>query len=345
VKKRKIFLIVIAGVIGLSLADYWLLPHQKPQPDRPLRFWVGCFSPDGKTILTTGGTQDDRQPPDSCEILLWDAATGKRRELLHQAATVRSVAWSHNGKFVVLGDWGGTTELVNPATGKVLGFLTAHGDVVNSVAVSPDDNVIATACVDGTLTICEAAGKELNTFVLGNDRVMSVAIAPNGNSLAAGAASGYAYIYLLPGHGEPVRLSAYPTPVMGREHRVETVAYSPDGHSLVTGCQNTLRVWDPSNGQMIREWNVSPGKINNATFSPDGETLATIDAFGTLILWDPATGKQKNSTMAHPCSSFSISFTADGRRIATVGRDDYTLNIWDAQSLARLASFHRKVNQ
>ena len=344
-KKRRGLLIIIAAALGLSLAEYWFSPHSRPQPDRPLRFWIASFSPDGKSIFSAGGTQDYRQAPDACEILVWDAKTGKRKALFRQASTVRSMAWSHSGEFLALGDWNGTTKLINPKTSKILRFLTAHGDVVNSVAISPDDNVIATACVDGTLTVGEATGKELNTFILGNDRFMSVAIAPHGSILAAGAASGYAYIYDFSKHADPMRLSAYPAPVMGREHRVETVAYSPNGSSLVTGCQNTLRVWDPATGQMLREWIVRPGKINYAIFSPDGGTLATIDDTGTLTLWDPETGKQNNSTSAHHCSSFSISFSPDGRRIATVGRDDFTLNIWDAQTLAQVASFHRKVNQ
>ncbi len=88
----------------------------------------------------------------------------------------------------------------------------------------------------------------------------------------------------------------------------------------------------------------SSGNINFAVFSSDGETLATIDASGTLALWNPATGEQINATTAHPCTSFSISFSGDGRRLATVGRDDFMLNIWDSQTLVRVASFHRTKN-
>jgi WD40 repeat protein len=345
VKQRKILLITIVSAMAIAPAGLWLALHLKAKPDRPLRIWIACFAPDGKTIISTGGTQSSRQPPDACEVLRWDARTGKRRELLHQAATVRSMVWSPDGKFVVLGDWGGATKLMDPATGRIIGFLTPHSDLINSVAVSADSKVVASACVDGTLTVCDSTGKNLDTFTIGGDRFQCVSLAPDGGSLVAGMASGKAYMHRIAAHDEPLALAAYPGQLLKREHRVEAVAYSPDGRSVVTGCESALRLWDSANGRMIREWNAGSGTIvNYAVFSPDGNTLATIDSGGMLALWNPATGDQINWTSAHPCTSFSISFSADGRRIATVGRDDYTLNIWDAQTLARVASFHRKVN-
>jgi WD40 repeat protein len=66
-----------------------------------------------------------------------------------------------------------------------------------------------------------------------------------------------------------------------------------------------------------------------------------VDSSGGLTLWNPTTGERGNSITAHAGTSFCVAFTSDGKRLATIGRDDYTTKIWDAETLARLATLRR----
>ena len=112
--------------------------------------------------------------------------------------------------------------------------------------------------------------------------------------------------------------------------------------SLATGCQRTVRLWDSVSGRMIRQLEGATSPVNSVAFSADGTTLAAVDSEGTLRLWSTALGEQLNEAPAHRGSSSCVVFSPDGRRLATVGRDDLTVKIWDAQTLALVRTLNAR---
>src|SRR5205085_1430599 len=158
--------------------------------------------------------------------------------------------------------------------------------------------MIVSACIDGSITVCDSAGKELETLTMPGEIFLHVAISPDCGNIVATTKSGKAYLFDLAKHRPAQKLEAYGgRPVQWP--RAEAVVFAPDGSGFVTGCQQSLRLWETSSGRLIRELPGSTGNINSAAYSPDGETLATADADGKLALWNPATGAQISSTPAH----------------------------------------------
>jgi len=73
--------------------------------------------------------------------------------------------------------------------------------------------------------------------------------------------------------------------------------------------------------------------INSATFSPDGQWLASASQDGTLMLWETASGRVLRTLRGDPpASAFDVAFSPDGKRLASGHDNDHSVRIWDATS-------------
>jgi WD40 repeat protein len=322
-----------------------ILYFQKRPPDVPLHFWSVSFSADGKMIATAGGQNNPDALPRIGELILWDSQNGKQKRIFHQESSIRSVTWATDGKFIVIGDFGGGTTLVRPDTAKPIASLPPHGGgkegCVNSVSISRDCKLVAIGSVDGTVTLWDTAGKELEPLILPQgEKAFNVAVSPNHGSVLVGGWRGKAYLYDVSQRGEPRIVEACQDRSL-REARVETVAFTSNGERFATGCKLTVRLWETSSGKLLRDVIGCANSVNCLAFSPDGSRLATVDADGTLALWDTGTGDYVKSTSAHDGGSFGVGFSPDGKRLVTVGRRDFMGKVWDAASLTIVSSFRR----
>ena len=81
----------------------------------------------------------------------------------------------------------------------------------------------------------------------------------------------------------------------GHTSQVNTVAFSPDGQTLASGCDSgRVRLWDVKTGQekMVLGGNLSG--IRCVAFSPDGKTLASASNDKSIRLWDIPGSEQKD---------------------------------------------------
>jgi WD40 repeat protein len=78
----------------------------------------------------------------------------------------------------------------------------------------------------------------------------------------------------------------------GHKRTVLSVAFSPDGHSVVSGSQDhTVRLWNALDGTQRRVIEGHADLVRCAAFSSDGRWIASCSA-RTLRVWDVATGSQ-----------------------------------------------------
>ncbi|MDQ1295309.1 MAG: hypothetical protein QG608_3194, partial [Actinomycetota bacterium] len=71
--------------------------------------------------------------------------------------------------------------------------------------------------------------------------------------------------------------------------------------------------------------------VEGATYSPDGDTIATVGQDDTLRLWDARTGKELKVLTEHDRTVSGVSFSPDGTLLATSSWDG-TARIWDVRS-------------
>jgi WD40 repeat protein/transcriptional regulator with XRE-family HTH domain len=109
---------------------------------------------------------------------------------------------------------------------------------------------------------------------------------------------------------------------------VTELDFSPNGRYLVTGNDQSARLWDLISGETIRVFSGHNSYVSSVAFSPDGKYLLTGSQDGTARLWDVATGSEVQVYSGEATGIFWVAFSPDGKTIAATGEN--TARLWDA---------------
>ena len=114
--------------------------------------------------------------------------------------------------------------------------------------------------------------------------------------------------------------------LLGHSAGVLSVAFSPDGKTIVTGSgDNTVKLWNLE-GKEIQTLKGHSANISRVAFSPDGKTIATASEDSMVKLWN-LEGKEIQTLKGHSAGVNSVAFSPDGKTIAT-GSGDNTVKLW-----------------
>ncbi|SIO62611.1 WD40 repeat [Singulisphaera sp. GP187] len=271
------------------------------------------------------------------DVVCRDTRTGSELARLATDAAVFKLAFSPDGRTLAAGCESGHVHLLDfsnkterrlpvgePGRAKptfVLAFAPGGLTLATSVWAVPGGST--------RVTIWDVAtGRRQAEYPGRQDRVSNLAFAPDGRSVFIVSGATLRRWRLL----DPEPEFASPS---GHADEAWTVAFSPDGRLLASGGDdtdelNTIKLWDPVTGRLIRQWSGGRGTVASLAFSPDGRLLVSghLEPTDNVRLWETGSGRMVATLVGHTDCVRSVAFHPDGALLASAG-SDRTVRIWD----------------
>ncbi len=297
------------------------------------------YSPDGDTIVCGGRNGS---------VQLWDTQTLKLKSTLTgHTARVKSIVYAPDGNTIATASSDGTVRLWDAATGKSKVTLTGYMRV-NAAAYSPDGKTIVTGNQDGKVHFWDVSTAALKNTFTGdkNGIIFNITYSPDGKTIAVVSSYNDQVLLRDAKTGKHKATLAHVGLIdtiflllQNREYEIGSIAYSPDGNTIVTGGdyytveKGTVYLWNANTGKRKRVIFKGPGAVWTVVFSKDGKRIiATGDWKDKRRVWHAETGKELTATPADiPSGSEGLLYSPDGTTIANV-RQNGTVLITEAET-------------
>ena len=269
-----------------------------------------AFSPGGERLLT-GSYHNSAK--------IWDVASWTAVHVLEHPSSVCSVAWSADGSRIATGCADRAARIWDAGTGEILRSLPGHENKVMAVAFSPDGKRVITGVFYGGARIWDVqTGEEIARRGDETDSVYAVAFSSDGRRWAAGL---HGAVWVVDAtNGE--LLTELP-----HARGALAVAFSPNGRSLATGCQeNAVRVWHAESGREVAALTGHGAPVRSVDFSSDGRRLVTASVDGTVRVW-AAGPSPEHPSLAGGSGLRQAAISDDQTGLATVTPEEVT--VWD----------------
>lgn len=254
-----------------ALRYQWVLNKDKPNLVHSV-----ALSFDSQVAVTASDT----------EFALWDVASGQNRGYYQVSkSTIRDIAVSNEGRFVLYGRADNVVVFVDLIEGRRLEFL-GHSEKINSIALSPNGHFALTGANDYSAYFWDTrTGQVIHRFNHPS-RVTKVALDNQGRYAFTADSMKKASVWSLTS-GELVSQLQY----IARQKIFSSVTFNAEGTLLATGTPNRLlTLWDLASGEKLKTWQVEPREgsrpksavVFAASFIDNDNALLTESSNGML---------------------------------------------------------------
>jgi hypothetical protein len=267
-------------------------------------------------------------------VELIDRTSGEKRLLEGHVGNVHSVAFSHDGRWLVAaaGEPGlfGEAKLWNVADGSLVKSFRGHKDALLTATLSPDGTLLATGSYDHTVLLWNVeSGEPLATLEGHNGAVYDLAFHASGNMLATASGDRTVKLWSVP---DGARLDT----LKESTKELYALAFHPSGEQLAGGgVDNRIRVWQihpegRENGSpLIHSKFAHEQSILRLAWSLDGKTLVSSGEDALVNVWNASDLSHRKTLESQSDWPVALALSSDASEVH-VGRLDGTLEAYDS---------------
>jgi len=228
---------------------------------------------------------------------------------------------------------------------EVSGSIDTQLDQVHDLCFSPDGKRLLAAggspAEEGAAEVLEwPSQKRLDRIVLHEDVIYRVAWSPDGSKWATASGDGTCSVVEAKSGTRVARYEGHSRPVL-------SLGFSKDASAILSvGVDQTLRLWDSTNGEHRRTLDNHVGTVNALAILPEianepqdalPMTIATISEDQTVRIWQPAIGRLMRFAKLASIPR-AVAWSTAGDRIY-VGCNDGHIHEVDPESMEILNQF------
>jgi WD40 repeat protein/tRNA A-37 threonylcarbamoyl transferase component Bud32 len=300
---------------------------------------------------------------DSNSIKVFNTLTGEivsRKESIENKSLL---TFSNDDTFMVRGKTDNSLDVINLSNGEVISNLIGHTDKINFVAISPNDQFIATSSSDKTVKIwLPMDGTLIQSIDMQNGFVTRIEFHDDDNLLfihtnypssiqiwnitGGDFEKSYNYAGKVSPDGSMIATVVDKRNIQLIDIKTGEILYKLTGHLgnvldmkfvsngeklISSGKDNTIRIWNTNDGKLIKTFGGSISILNNVYFSDSERYFATFADDGIVKFWDIEKGYNTQVIRAHSSRVNGVSISPDDKLLVTWS-EDKTIKIWDISS-------------
>lgn len=297
------------------------------------------FTPDSKRLITI--SQDKT-------IRIWSVVTGELESTIRLAigagadGSLYEGALNPNGRILAVsgqplekGKQGVFIYLIDLESEQVALAMRVPKGMPSALDWSKNGRILAVGNFNGTVSLYDPAKRGFQGVLPGkhNAPVQDVSYHPSGRYVVSSARDKTIRLWDL--MAKPIRAKV----ITGLPEVVNTVQWSPDGNSFVSGgVDGVVRRWAPEGEpkdlfrKVVKNGAGTEGttQIVTLSYSPDGRELlySGIAWKGEVGIIDARAGKERIAPNHHNNTVLDSTFSPDGKLVASTGGNDIETVIW-----------------
>ncbi len=280
--------------------------------------WSIDFSPDGNYLAT--GSWDNK-------IKIWDISANDVERTIRSGNDFWDIAYNSTGDKLISAGGDRKVTVWDVTTGRALQNMVGHYSPVRSVAISSDENHLASGSGDEDYPIKiwnPNDGSLLDSLTGHAGAVLAMEFSPDDQILATGSIDNTLKLWSVSNGFE-------------LSHTVEDIGagvlslnYNDNGQILAVGTgypHFTVFLIDPQSGTILQSLEGHTDDVLSVDISPNGQQIASGSLDGTVKVWDMTSGDLLQTLFGHDGGVTAVSFSNNGEIIVS-GSEDYSMIFW-----------------